>query len=64
MNDDREHSQQQMLTMHKRKITMPDGKRQMIFYTFSDPEHTQKQNLSPSGRGTSAAGGPGEGSHV
>ncbi|HEY3876207.1 MAG TPA: hypothetical protein VGM92_12080 [Candidatus Kapabacteria bacterium] len=27
---------QRMLTMHKRTITMKDGKREMIFYTFSE----------------------------
>ena len=34
MNDEQEHSQPRMLTMHKRTITMSDGKRQMTFYTF------------------------------
>jgi hypothetical protein len=36
MNDDPEHSQPRMLTIHKRTTKTTDGKRQLIFYTFDE----------------------------
>ena len=46
MNDDRELSQPQMLTMRKRITKTTDGKRQLIFYTFdeiSESKETPKE---------------------
>jgi len=34
MNDQSNNEEPRTLVMHKRPITMPDGKRQMIFYTY------------------------------
>ncbi|HZK76419.1 MAG TPA: hypothetical protein VFD13_05870 [Candidatus Kapabacteria bacterium] len=43
MNDDQEHSQPRMLTMHKRVTKTTDGKRQLIFYTFDQPPLLEPQ---------------------
>jgi hypothetical protein len=59
MNDEQEHSQPRMLTMHKRTITMSDGKRQMTFYTFDEsnsPSYEAKRNRRGLGGGSGETG--------
>jgi len=44
MENEKTQPEKTLGEMHKRRETMADGKRYIIYYTFSDEEKTPQQN--------------------
>ncbi|MDQ3042874.1 MAG: hypothetical protein M3R11_10935 [Acidobacteriota bacterium] len=44
MENEKTQPEKTLGEMHKRRETMPDGKRYIIYYTFGDEEKTPQQN--------------------